>query len=58
VSPHGTGEAILRGDPLVALEEIPPQTLRNYADTWLPERTAVRGLKPKTVSEYQRYLDR
>ncbi len=34
------------------------QTLRNYADTWLPERTAVRGLKPKTVSEYQRYLDR
>ena len=34
------------------------QTLRTYADTWLPERTAVRGLKPKTVSEYQRYLDR
>jgi len=34
------------------------QTLRMYADTWLPERTAVRGLKPKTVSEYQRYLDR
>ena len=34
------------------------QTLRTYADTWLLERTAVRGLKPKTVSEYQRYLDR
>ena len=34
------------------------QTLRTYADIWLPERTAVRGLKPKTVSEYQRYLDR
>ncbi len=34
------------------------QTLRTYTSTWLPERTAVRGLKPKTVSEYQRYLDR
>ncbi|MBI4901835.1 MAG: site-specific integrase [Actinobacteria bacterium] len=34
------------------------QTLRTYASTWLPERTAVRGLKPKTVSEYGRYLDR
>jgi integrase len=34
------------------------QTFRTYADTWLPERTAVRGLKPKTVSEYRRYLDR
>ena len=34
------------------------QSLRTYATTWLPERTAVRGLKPKTVSEYQRYLDR
>jgi integrase len=34
------------------------QTLRTYATTWLPERTAVRGLKPKTVSEYKRYLDR
>jgi integrase len=34
------------------------QTLRVYATTWLPERTAVRGLKPKTVSEYRRYLDR
>ena len=29
------------------------QTLRVYATTWLPERTAVRGLKPKTVSEYK-----
>ena len=34
------------------------QSLRTYVATWLPERTAVRGLKPKTVSEYQRYLDR
>ena len=34
------------------------QTLRAYATTWLPERLAVRGLKPKTVSEYRRYLDR
>lgn len=34
------------------------QTLRTYTETWLPERTAVRSLKPKTVSEYQRYLDR
>jgi integrase len=34
------------------------QTLRAYAMTWLPERTAVRGLKPKTMSEYGRYLDR
>jgi integrase len=34
------------------------QTLRTYAMTWLPERVAVRGLKPKTVSEYGRYLDR
>jgi integrase len=34
------------------------QTLRTYASTWLPERTAVRGLQPKTVSEYGRYLDR
>ena len=34
------------------------QTLRAYATTWLPERTAVRGLKPKTMSEYGRYLDR
>jgi len=34
------------------------QTLRTYAMTWLPERVAVRGLKPKTVSEYRRYLDR
>lgn len=34
------------------------QTLRTYTSTWLPERTAVRGLKPKTASEYQRYLDR
>ncbi len=34
------------------------QSLRTYATTWLPERTAVCGLKPKTVSEYQRYLDR
>lgn len=34
------------------------QTLRTYAETWLPERTAVRGLKPKTASEYRRYLDR
>ena len=34
------------------------QTLRVYATTWLPERVAVRGLKPKTVSEYRRYLDR
>jgi integrase len=34
------------------------QTLRTYATTWLPERVAVRGLKPKTVSEYGRYLDR
>ena len=34
------------------------QTLQTYVSTWLPERTAVRGLKPKTVSEYQRYLDR
>lgn len=34
------------------------QTLRVYAMTWLPERIAVRGLKPKTVSEYGRYLDR
>jgi integrase len=24
----------------------------------VPERVAVRGLKPKTVSEYKRYLDR
>lgn len=34
------------------------QTLRSYTDARLPERTAVRGLKPKTVSEYQRYRDR
>ena len=34
------------------------QTLRSYVATWLPERAAVRGLKPKTLSEYQRYLDR
>ena len=34
------------------------QNLRTYVGTWLPERTAVRGLKPKTVSEYHRYLDR
>jgi len=27
------------------------QALRTYADTWLPERLAVRGLKSKTVSE-------
>lgn len=33
------------------------QTLRVFATTWLPERTAVLGLKPKTVSEYRRYLD-
>ncbi len=35
-----------------------PKSLRTYATTWLPERTAVRGLKPKPVSEYQSYLDR
>ena len=34
------------------------QTLRVYATTWLPERVVVRGLKPKTVSEYKRYLAR
>lgn len=34
------------------------QTLRTYAETWLPERTAVRGLKPKAASEYRRYLYR
>lgn len=111
MGPHGRSEAILRGDPEVALEAVPrelhragyrqhnapgtftnradaeawlamerrliewdewmppaqrrakqlhddTQTLRTYTSTWLPERTAVRGLKPKTVSEYQRYLDR
>lgn len=34
------------------------RTLRLYSAEWLPSRTASKGLKPKTVSEYQRYLDR
>ncbi len=33
-------------------------TFGDYAEEWLPQRTAARGLKPKTVSEYRRYLDR
>lgn len=34
------------------------QTLAAYALDWLPQRVAVRGLKPKTESEYRRYLSR
>lgn len=34
------------------------QTLKVYAAEWLPQRVAVRQLKPKTESEYKRYLSR
>ena len=34
------------------------QTLKVYAEDWLPQRVAVRRLKPKTESEYKRYLSR
>ena len=33
-------------------------TLCVYVDQWLPERIATKRLAPRTVSEYQRYLDR
>lgn len=33
-------------------------TVRSYSETWLRERTAAKRLAPRTISEYERYLDR